>query len=155
VNPRPEIVPVVEKPVDKLVYTQITKSVAVDKPKRARTEKQKINDEKMRVAALERVADKRAAKATAVEKSVEKPVMAKPTPVEEKAAEEKLFVDPADIVQLRQETIKELQAAYANGHHKEVLELLSRFGDGAKSFRELPPEAFRPIRDAIDKGALT
>ena len=50
---------------------------------------------------------------------------------------------------------EELQAAFANGFQKEVFELLSRFGNGAKSFRELPPEAFVPIREAIDNGALT
>ena len=63
-------------------------------------------------------------------------------------------VDPAEMVKLRQKTIEELQAAYANGHQKEVFELLSRFGNGAKSFRELPPESFMPIRKAIDLGAL-
>ena len=64
-------------------------------------------------------------------------------------------VDPAEMVKIRQKTIEDLQTAYANGHQKEVFELLSRFGNGAKSFRELPPDAFLPIRDAIDKGALT
>jgi predicted lipid-binding transport protein (Tim44 family) len=65
------------------------------------------------------------------------------------------FSDPADIVKLRQRTINDLQEAYANGHQAEVFELLSRFGNGAKSFRELPPDAFVPIREAIDSGALT
>lgn len=74
-----------------------------------------------------------------------------PAPVQKAAAP----LDPADMVKLRQKTIEELQAAYANGHQKEVFELLSRFGNGAKSFRELPPEAFQPIREAIDLGALT
>jgi len=50
---------------------------------------------------------------------------------------------------------EDLQSAYANGFQKEVFELLSRFGNGAKSFRELPPESFVPIREAIDNGALT
>ena len=74
---------------------------------------------------------------------------------EEPQPEDPTAGDPAEIIKLRQETIEALQAAYANGHQKEVFELLSRFGNGAKSFRELPPEAFRPIREAIDKGALT
>jgi len=65
------------------------------------------------------------------------------------------FSDPADIVKLRQRTINDLQEAYANGHQAEVFELLSRFGNGAKSFRELPADAFVPIREAIDSGALT
>jgi hypothetical protein len=64
-------------------------------------------------------------------------------------------MDPVEVVKIRQKTIEDLQSAYANGHQKEVFELLSRFGNGAKSFRELPPEAFMPISEAISKGALT
>ena len=64
-------------------------------------------------------------------------------------------MDPAEVVKVRQKTIEDLQSAYANGFQKEVFELLSRFGNGAKSFRELPPDAFVPIREAIDNGALT
>ena len=64
-------------------------------------------------------------------------------------------MDPAEVVRLRQQTIEDLQAAYANGREREVYELLARFGEGAKSFRELKPEAFVPIREAIDNGALT
>ena len=64
-------------------------------------------------------------------------------------------MDPAEVVRLRQQTIADLQAAYANGYQAEVFELLSRFGNGAKTFRELPAEAFVPIREAIDNGALT
>ena len=107
-----------------------------------------------------------------VEKPVDKPVdkMAKaraargkpkaapapaPAPEPEEAPEPFGEVDPAEMVKVRQKTLEDLQTAYANGHHKEVLELLSRFGNGAKSFRELPPEAFTPIREAIDNGALT
>lgn len=80
---------------------------------------------------------------------------------EQKAAAEpfgeadKKAPSPAELVAIRQKTIDELQAAYANGKQQEVFELLSRFGDGAKSFRELKPEAFVPIREAIDLGALT
>ena len=62
--------------------------------------------------------------------------------------------DPAEMVRIRTKTIEDLQSAYANGQQKEVFELLARFGNGAKSFRELPPESFVPIREAIDKGAL-
>ena len=139
--------PIVEKPVDKPVE------------KRARTEKQLANDEKMRVAALERVAARRAAKAErpseTVKKLAEKFVEElaedlRPDPIGKEPEE----VDPAEMVKIRQKTIEELQAAYANGHQAEVFELLSRFGNGAKSFRELPPESFMPIRRAIDLGAL-
>ena len=70
-------------------------------------------------------------------------------------AEHVASLDPAEIVQIRQKTIEDLQTAYADGHQKEVFELLSRFGNGAKSFRELPADAFLPIRRAIDNGALT
>ena len=61
---------------------------------------------------------------------------------------------PAEMVKIRQKTIEELQAAYSSGKQKVVFELLSKHGNGAKSFRELTPEAFKPIRKAIDEGAL-
>ena len=89
---------------------------------------------------------KAAKKAAPVEKPEDEPA---PPP---KTAE---GMDPAEVVKLRQKTIEDLQSAYANGHQKEVFELLSRFGNGAKSFRELPADAFVPIREAIDNGALT
>jgi len=85
----------------------------------------------------------------------------KPVPPEPKAAPKAKAatlaeqMDPAEMVKLRQKTIADLQDAYANGHQAEVFELLSRFGNGAKSFRELPPDAFVPISEAIAKGALT
>ena len=125
---------------------------AVDKPvhkpgKKPRTEKQLANDEKMRIAALERVASKRAAKAQ-VTAALEAPLPPPPLATAE-------GVDPVEVVNIRNKTITDLQEAYANGHQQEVFELLSRFGNGAKSFRELPPEAFMPIRQAIDNGALT
>ena len=127
-----EAIAPVDKPVEK----------PAAKPKE-RTTKQKENDERLRAAAKAKQAAKKTAKPAA------------PAPEEE---EPKPFgeveVNPADIVKLRQRTLEDLQTAYANGHHQEVLELLSRFGDGAKSFRELPPDAFVPIREAIDNGAL-
>jgi hypothetical protein len=119
--------------------------VAVEKPKRERTEKQRENDERLRVAAKAKIAAKKAAK------TVSDP-MVPPIPPPPKTAE---GMDPAEVVKVRQKTIEELQAAYANGFQKEVFELLARFGNGAKSFRELPPDAFVPIREAIDNGALT
>ena len=125
----------VDKPVDK----------PLDKPpQKARTEKQKANDERLREAALAKVAAKKAA-APETTSTVG-------TPFEEPQGPQ---VDPVEVVKIRQKTIEDLQSAYANGHQKEVFELLSRFGNGAKSFRELPPEAFMPISDAISKGALT
>jgi outer membrane biosynthesis protein TonB len=93
----------------------------------------------------------KAAKKAEREAAAAQPAPAAPAPAQKAAAP----LDPADLVKLRTKTIEELQAAYANGHQKEVFELLSRFGNGAKSFRELPPEAFAPIREAIDLGALT
>ena len=62
--------------------------------------------------------------------------------------------DPAEMVRIRTKTIEDLQSAYANGQQKEVFELLARFGNGAKSFRDRPPESFVPLRAAIDTGAL-
>ena len=88
-------------------------------------------------------------------KAAQAPPAPAPKPEEPPQPEDPTADDPAEIIKLRQETIEALQAAYADGHQKEVFELLSRFGNGAKSFRELPPKAFRPIREAIDKGALT
>jgi hypothetical protein len=127
----------VEKPVSK----------PGDKPvdKKARSPKQLENDERLRVAAKAKIAAKKAAK------GVSDP-MVPPMPPPPKTAE---GMDPAEVVRVRQKTIEELQAAYANGFQKEVFELLARFGNGAKSFRELPPDAFVPIREAIDNGALT
>ena len=163
VNPRP-----VDKPADTPVhnagiteplkirdeahYVSLVPKIPLGKPKRERTEKQKANDEKMRVAALERIAAKRAAKAGAIPVAAPPP---QPEPKIEPDPQPEPFADPAETVRLRERTIKDLQEAYANGHQQEVFELLSRFGNGAKSFRELPPEAFGPIREAIDKGALT
>jgi len=63
-------------------------------------------------------------------------------------------IDPANLVALKVRTTEDLQAAYSNGKHKQVLALLSKYGNGAKSFRELQIEDFVPIRKAIDDGAL-
>ena len=122
----------------------------VDKPvqKRERTEKQKANDERLRVAAQAKLEAKRAAKAA---KNAPPSYPTPPPP----ASAESLGLAPDEVVRVRQKTIEDLQSAYANGFQKEVFELLSRFGNGAKSFRELPPESFVPIREAIDLGALT
>jgi hypothetical protein len=92
----------------------------------------------------------KAAKKAEREKAATQPAMKQPPPP--KTAE---GMDPAEVVRLRTKTIEDLQTAYANGHQQEVFELLSRFGNGAKSFRELPADAFVPIREAIDNGALT
>lgn len=106
--------------------------------------------------ATDRMAKVRAAKGA--KKAAEKdPVeeLKQKAAAQQAAANAKAPTDPAEVVKLRTKTIEDLQTAYANGHQAEVFELLARFGNGAKSFRELPPEAFLPIRDAIDKGALT
>jgi hypothetical protein len=130
------------------VETPVAKSV--DKPGKTRTPKQLENDEKLRERALAKKAaglkpfDKMPKSAPAVEKVVPPP-----------ASAESLGLAPDEVVKLRQKTIADLQDAYANGHQKEVFELLSRFGNGAKSFRELPPDAFVPISEAIANGALT
>ena len=122
---------VVDKPVAK----------SVDKP--AKTVNPQIA--KMQAAKAAKKAEREAAAAAP-------PPVEKPEPKKAKAAEP---IDPAEMVKIRQKTIADLQDAYANGHQQEVFELLSRFGNGAKSFRELPPDAFVPISEAIAKGALT
>jgi len=138
-----------EAPVDKPV------DVPAEKTKRERTEKQKANDEKLRIAALAKKKTPepvKAAPAPAPKKAAPKPP---PPPVEEPEEDDEEEIDPKDLIALQTKTLEDLQAAYANGYQKEVFELLSRFGDGAKSFRELPSTAFPAIREAIDNGALT
>jgi hypothetical protein len=63
-------------------------------------------------------------------------------------------IDPTKLAALRVKTTEDLQAAYSSGKHKQVLALLSKYGNGAKSFRELQIDDFIPIRKAIDDGAL-
>jgi predicted lipid-binding transport protein (Tim44 family) len=103
-----------------------------------------------KAAAADRMAKVRAAKAAKALAPKAEPVEAEP---EDPVAEKPVF-DVSEIIKIRQRTINDLQEAYANGHQKEVFELLSRFGNGAKSFRELTAESFLPIREAIDGGAL-
>jgi hypothetical protein len=143
--------PIVAKPAEKSAEEPLfhLDHRMAAKPKRERSAKQLENDERLRAAAKAKIAAKVMAKKIAA--GVSDP-MVPPIPPPPKTAE---GMDPAEVVQLRQKTIEELQAAYANGFQKEVFELLSRFGNGAKSFRELPPDAFVPIREAIDNGALT
>ena len=125
---------VVDKPVVK----------PVDKP--AKTINPQIA--KMQAAKAAKKAEREAAAAAP-------PPVEKPAPKTQKAAPPSEPIDPAEMVKIRQKTIADLQDAYANGHQAEVFELLSRFGNGAKSFRELPPDAFVPISEAIAKGDLT
>lgn len=145
----------VEKPVEKLVEKPVDSPSDImgktpwEKPakppsKRERTEKQRENDERLRAAAKAKAAAKKA-----VSQPMVPPIPPPP------ATAESLGLAPDEVARNRARTIEDLQAAYANGYQKEVFELLSRFGNGAKSFRELPPEAFVPIREAIDNGALT
>ena len=146
-GPGPEAEPPGVPPVDSHVANPVDTPVEKPPVKRERTEKQKANDERLRILAQDKLAAKRAKGVLASEP---KPVE-KPQPKTETADQ----LDPAKVVAIRQKTIEDLQSAYANGHQQEVFELLSKFGNGAKSFRELPPEAFMPIREAIDNGALT
>jgi hypothetical protein len=133
-------------PVDTPVDTPVDKPV--EKPaKPAVSEKKLAAAAKMRAAKEAKANAKKAAKEVAIDTAA---MMEQPPPP--KTAE---GMDPAEVVRVRQKTIEELQAAYANGFQKEVFELLARFGNGAKSFRELSNDAFVPIREAIDNGALT
>lgn len=142
-GPGPDVFAERSTPVDKPVNKPVNKPVS----KPGRTPKQLENDERLRVAAKAKMEAKRAAKAQ-VTTALETPL---PPPLATATAE---GMDPAEVVRVRQKTITDLQEAYANGRQEEVFELLSRFGNGAKSFRELPPESFVPIRQAIDLGAL-
>ena len=138
-----------EPPVVKPVQNPV--NFTEEKPKRTRTEKQLANDEKLR----ERAQAKKAAGIKPFTKAAPKSDPVLPPPPPPPATAESLGLDPNEVVNLRNRTITDLQEAYANGHQQEVFELLSRFGNGAKSFRELPPESFVPISEAISKGALT
>jgi hypothetical protein len=129
----------VDKPVDKPV------AKPVDKPK-----PDPHANAAAKAAAADRMAKVRAAKAAKASAPKVEPVEAEP----EDPVAEKPLPDVSEIIKIRQRTINDLQEAYANGHQKEVFELLSRFGNGAKSFRELTAESFLPIREAIDGGAL-
>lgn len=133
-DPSPEPVPVDVVPVDK----------PVDKPVEEKPFARKMREAKAAKAAkpvTESLAtESLATESLATESLATEPV--KPPP------------DVSEIIKLRQRTINDLQEAYANGRQKEVFELLSRFGNGAKSFRELTADAFVPIREAIDNGAL-
>ena len=137
-------------PVDKPVEKQAAKPPIVEQ-KRVRTEKQLANDEKLR----ERAQAKKAAGIKPFTKAAPKSDPVLPPPPPPPATAESLGLDPNEVVNLRNRPITDLPEAYANGHQQEVFELLSRFGNGAKSFRELPPESFVPISEAISKGALT
>ena len=133
-GPGPDLFDEPKAPVDKPVVKPVDKPAKTINPQIA----------KMQAAKAAKKAEREAAAKAA-------PPVEEPAP-KAKAAEP---VDPAEMVKIRQKTIADLQDAYANGHQAEVFELLSRFGNGAKSFRELPPDAFVPISEAIAKGALT
>ena len=142
-----DIVPSDIVPVDKPLDNPVGKTPKV------RTAKQLENDERLRARAADKKADKKAPKAAApAEKTLDDLLEEAAAADATKAAAPPL--DPAEVAKMRQKTIEDLQSAYANGHQKEVFDLLGRFGNGAKSFRELPAEAFLPIRKAIDNGAL-
>jgi hypothetical protein len=144
-----------------------------EKPAAAKLEelKPKPEPEKKQDAkpdAKERMAKARAAKgkkktpepAAQYDKEIHPVVEHEPTPVQPSLedvvleAVEPEPIDPVNLAALRVKTTEDLQAAYSSGKHKQVLALLSKFGNGAKSFRELQINDFVPIRKAIDDGAL-
>jgi hypothetical protein len=139
-DPVPQDIVLGDKPVEN----------PVSKTPKARTAKQLENDARLR----ERAASKKKAAPPAPAQKTLDELMAEDEAAKAKATKVAEETDPAKVVAIRQKTIEDLQSAYANGHQQEVFDLLSRFGNGAKSFRELPPEAFMPIREAIDNGAL-
>ena len=137
-GPGPDLFDEPAAPVDKPVVKPVEKAAKPVNPQIA----------KMQAAKAAKKAEREAAAAAP-------PPVEKPAPKTQKAAPPSEPIDPAEMVKIRQKTIADLQDAYANGHQAEVFELLSRFGNGAKSFRELPHDAFVPISEAIAKGALT
>lgn len=86
-----------------------------------------------------------------VEKTVEalvkneKKTKAKPLPGP------KALIDELD---LKDATLATLKEAFASGKRAAVMDLLAKFGNGAKTFRELPDDAFPLIRKEIEAGAL-
>jgi outer membrane biosynthesis protein TonB len=122
---------------------------------------------KVAIDAAERMAKARAAKGK--KKAQETKPEPKPEPEPEPAPEPVSFedvvleavepepepeFDPAKLAALRVKTTEDLRAAHSSGKHKQVMALLTQYGNGAKSFRELRIEDFVPIRKAIDDGAL-
>jgi len=140
-GPGPEAAPPVEAPP-----VDIFEDIPVDKPVEKPKAKPAPVKEKPKAPAKKPVA--------AAPKKPAPPLPPEPEEDEEEPAPP-AAVNDADLVQIRVKTTADLQAAYANGFQKEVFELLSRFGNGAKSFREVPADAFPAIREAIDNGALT
>jgi hypothetical protein len=139
----------VEKPVDIPVDTPVDAPVeaAVDKPKQIDPHKN-VTDKQKAAAKMRAAKDaKKAARSAGLDTAAMMPAPPPPASAE--------GMDPIEVAKIKVKTIEDLQTAYANGFQKEVFELLARFGNGAKSFREVPVEAFVPIREAIDNGALT
>lgn len=105
-----------------------------------------------------KVKPKEAKKNSKAAKPEAKAAEPEPEPEPEQNGSTELFdepePDPATMAAIRTKTIEDLQAAYSGGHQKAVFDLLSKFGNGAKSFRELSVKDFIPIRKAIDAGAL-
>ena len=141
----------VDKPVDKTPALTPGQQQAA-KMRAAKEAKAKERADAEAAAAEAAKAAKAAAKAA---KAKPAPAPAPAPPKEKEEEKDTVALSPEEVVKMRQSTIAELQAAYANGLQKEVFDLLSKFGNGAKSFRELPADAFVPIREAIDNGALT
>ena len=143
----------VDKPVDKTPALTPGQQQAA-KMRAAKEAKAKEREEAAAAAAAEKAKAEKAAMRAAVKAKIDD-LPPKKKEKEKEAEKETAALSPEEVVKMRQSTIAELQAAYANGLQKEVFDLLSKFGNGAKSFRELPADAFVPIREAIDNGALT
>ena len=98
-------------------------------------------------------AEPKKSKVKPVEKPVDEPVE-EPAAEEEEPAEEDVVLSPAEIAAIKARTVEDLQAAFSAGKQKQVFAILAKYGDGAKTFRELSTDAFIPIRKAIDAGEL-
>jgi hypothetical protein len=120
--------------------------------------------------AADRMAKVRAAKAQKQKEKAPEPPKAQepePQPEPEPKAPEPDFEDivierpapepeltAAELAVIKLKATEEMRAAWSIGKHDQVLALLAKFGNGAKSFRELQNKDFPPIRKAIDEGAL-
>jgi hypothetical protein len=65
-----------------------------------------------------------------------------------------LTLDPISAEKLKAEVIAKMQDWFAAGRVKLIREVLEKYGDGAKSFPEIPAERFVKIDQAIKSGEI-
>jgi hypothetical protein len=169
--PKAEAKPV-ETTVEEFVAKRLERATPEEKAILAAAYKKALNKERMAKARAAKGKKKaEAANGPDYTKQLKQDLDARPIEAEAPAAsasakppQEVSLASPFDepepepelnLVALRIKTTEELQKAFAEGKHTQVMALLSKYGNGAKSFRELRVEDFVPLRKAIDDGALT